>query len=166
MISIKVLEVKSFMAKLLINTIFDQFILRELDISTFTNFHVNGQLNSSFFSGDELEERQEKNNLLWSDVRNIALSIIKGNKTPLSFKVVFQLPSSQVEELIKGMAGRLRIDEVGGLYMNVRYEKNELHIITGTAIKTFTMDKTLEQEWDSMAKRFLTEQGIVYEEDQ
>jgi len=53
---------------------------------------------------------------------------------------------------------------VGGLYLNVRFEKGELRIITGTAIKTFTLDKTLEQEWDIKVKAMLKEQGIIFEE--
>lgn len=164
MISLNILEVKQFMAKLLTNTVFDNFLFRELDIQTFTSFHISGQFNEAFFTDEELEERKEKRYTLWGDIRPIAFSMIKGNKTPLSMKVVFQLPKDQSEELVQRLSGRVHIDEVGGLYMNIRFEKNELHIITGTAIKTFTLDKTLEQEWDEEVKRFLKSLGILYEE--
>jgi hypothetical protein len=164
MISLNILEVKAFMSKLLANTVFDSFILKELDIQTFTNFHVTGQFNEAFFTNEELELRGENRFTLWNDVRTIAFSMIKGNKTPLSFKVVFQLSVDQSKELIDRLAGRLRVEDVGGLYLNVRFEKGELHIITGTAIKTFTMDKTLEQEWDAEVKNFLKKQQIAFEE--
>jgi len=164
MISLNILEVKPFMAKLLTNTIFDSFLLRELEIQTFTNFQVTGQFNEEFFSDDELEKREEKLFILWSDVRAIAYAMIKGNKTPLSLKVIFQLSQTHSMELVQRLAGRLRIEDVGGLYMNIRFEKGELHIITGTAIKTFTLDKTLEQEWDTEVKDFLRRQGIAFEE--
>jgi hypothetical protein len=90
--------------------------------------------------------------------------MIKGNKSPLSLKVVFQLPADRSVELIERLSGRLRAEDVGGLYINVRYEKGELHIITGTAMKTFTLDKTLEQEWDAQVRDFLRQQGIAFVE--
>jgi hypothetical protein len=166
MISLRITEVKSFMAKLLAQAAFDHFILREMELATFTNFTINGQLNEAFFSEEELEERRENSrNILWSDVRTVVYSMIKGNKTPLSLKIVFQLPRLQSEELLQRSGGRISEQELGGLYLNVRFEKNILHIITGTAIKTFTLDKTLEQEWDKRVKEILKEQAVFFEEE-
>lgn len=161
MVMLSISEVKQFMAKLLAQNTFDTFILREMELSTFISFTVNGKLNEAFFTKEELEERAEKQYALWSDFRSIAYSMIKGNKTPLSLKIVFKLPEDRCVELIGQSGGRLKPEEVGGLYMNVRFENNELHIITGTAIKTFTMDKTLEQLWDHEVVQLLKEQGIV-----
>ena len=165
MISLKIPEVKVFMAKLLMNATFDMFLLRDLELQTFTGFTMNGQFNENFFTEEELEERGEHKYLIWSDVRQVAYSMIKGNKTPLSLKIVFQMPTNQCEVLINDFGGKLRNEEVGGLYLNIRYEKGELRVITGTAIKTFTLDKTLEQEWDKKVKTILKEQGIAFEEE-
>lgn len=164
MISLKIPEVKPFMAKLLMNTMFDSYILREMEIQTFTNFQISGQFHEDFFTKEELEERGENRFILWSDVKPIAFSIIKGNKTPIMLKVVFQLPNVQSDELISKLSGKYRPEEIGGLYLNIRFEKGELHIITGVAIKTFTLDKTLEQEWDQEVKSFLKQQGVAFEE--
>lgn len=164
MISLNLPEVKTFMAKLLANTTFDSFLLREMELMTFTGFTITGQFNEAFFTKEELEERGENRSILWSEVRQIAYSMIKGSKTPLSLKIVFQLPEEPCVQLIDSFGGRLRKEEVGGLYLNVRFEKGELRIITGTAIKAFTLDKTLEQEWDKLVRNILKEQGIVFEE--
>jgi hypothetical protein len=164
MIMLTIPEVKPFMAKLLMQTTFDSFILRELELSTFTNYTISG-FNEAFYRKDEQEEQIEKHNTLWSDVRAIAFTMIKGNKTPLMFKIVLQLPMDRCAALVAQSGGRLQMEELGGLYLNIRFEKNELHIITGTAIKTFTLDKTLEQEWDAEVKRFLREQEIIFEEE-
>lgn len=164
MISLNMVEVKSFMSKLLTSNTFDSFLLREMELQTFTGFTISGQLNEAFFSKDEIELREEQKAVTWGDVRQIAFSMIKGNKTPLSLKIVFQLPNNQCETILNSIGGRLRVEEVGGLYFNIRFEKGELRVITGTAIKTFTMDKTLEQEWDRMVKDILKEQGILFEE--
>lgn len=164
MISLNLPEVKTFMAKLLANTTFDSFLLREMELMTFTGFTITGQFNEAFFTKEELEERGENRSILWSEVRQIAYSMIKGSKTPLSLKIVFQLPEEPSVQLIDSFGGRLRKEEVGGLYLNVRFEKGELRIITGTAIKTFTLDKSLEQEWDKLVRNILKEQGIAFEE--
>lgn len=161
MVMFTIAEVKQFMAKLLTQNTFDDFILREMELSTFMNYSINGKLNEAFFTGEELQERGTNRYALWSEVRNVAYAMIKGNKTPLSMKIVFQLPEDHTDILIGQSGGRIKPEEVGGLYMNIRFENNELHIITGTAIKTFTLDKTLEQEWDKEVARILKEQGIV-----
>jgi len=165
MISLNIPEVKQFMAKLLMNATFDSYLLREMELQTYTNFKIAGQLNEDFFTTEELEKRDELGFVQWSDVRPTVYAIIKGNKTPLSLKIVFQLPSSKYEDLIRRAGGRLRMEEIGGLYMNVRFEKGMLHIITGVAIKTFTLDKTLEQEWDGEVKNLLRENDIIFEEE-
>lgn len=77
MISLKIDDVKSFMAKLLTNTLFDEFVLKEMEIQTFTSFNVTGQFHESFFSKDELEERGSSA-VFWRDIRAIALAMIWG----------------------------------------------------------------------------------------
>ncbi len=165
MISLNIPEVKPFMAKLLTNSTFDFFLLREMELQTFTNFTITGQFNEAFFTKEELEERGENRYIKWGDVRQVAFTMIKGNKSPLALKIVFQLSKDRCELLVNRFGGKLSIDDIGGLYLNVRYEKGELHIITGVAIKTFTLDKTLEQEWDQEVKNLFKEQGIVFEEE-
>ena len=165
MISLNITEVKPFMAKLLMNATFDSFSLREMELQTFTNFSMNGQFNEAFFTQEELEERGDRRAVQWCDVRQTVFSMIKGNKTPLSLKIVFQLSSDQCADLVQRSGGKLRLEEIGGLYLNIRFEKGDLHIITGTAIKTFTLDKTLEQEWDNEAKNILKTNGIPFEEE-
>lgn len=162
MISLNVSEVKIFMAKLLMNDTFDSFLLHELELATFTTFTING-FNEAFFTKEELEERGENKAVQWSDVRQTVFTMIKGNKTPLSLKIVFKLPLSRCAELVQNSGGKLRMEEIGGLYLNVKFEKGELHIITGAAIKTFTLDKTLEQEWDNEVRNILKASGIAFE---
>jgi hypothetical protein len=164
MISLNIPEVKQFMAKLLTMNTFDDFLLREMELQTFTNFKITGQLNEEFYTKEELEEKTETDFVQWGDVRNTVFSMIKGNKTPLSLKIVFQLSSNSLEELVLRAGGKIQRNEVGGLYLNIRFDKGNLHIITGVAIKTFTLDKTLEQEWDAEVKNILRANGVIFEE--
>ena len=40
-----------------------------------------------------------------------------------------------------------------------------MYCVTGTSLKVFTLDKKIEQEWDTTVKRFLKEKEVAYTED-
>lgn len=162
MISMKVLDVKAFMSSLLIHSIFDEFLLCELDITTFNQFHVSGKLNKEWYTSEELEELEEYSR--WTEVKPFAFQIMKGNKTPQSIKIVLQFPGRNVLKIIEEMKLQFSSDDISGLYLNIRFEHDEVHIITGTSLKTFTLDKSLEHEWDSYIKNFLKQNSIPFEE--
>lgn len=164
MIALHILDVKDFMAKLLIQTVFDNFLLTEMEINTFTKFQIQGRINKSYFSSDEIELLQDRSLVKWNEVRGIAFQIMKGNKTPSSFHIVLQLSPENVEKLTSSTGVPLKAVDITGLYMHLKYENNQLTMITGTGVKIFTMDKTLDKEWDDMAKKFLKHHGIVFEE--
>ena len=53
--------------------------------------------------------------------------------------------------------------DVQGLYLNIRFEDGLLQCVTGTSLKTFSMDKSLEKLWDQTAMKFFLQQGIDFE---
>ena len=164
MIALRIVDVKDFMAKLLLQSVFDNFLLAELEIHTFTKFQIQGRINKSYFSSDELEQIQERSLVKWSEVRPFAFQIVKGNKTPSSFHIVLQLSEENVKKLIQSTGIPMNFSDITGLYMHLKFENGLLDIITGTGVKIFTMDKTLDKEWDEMSKKFLKHQGILFEE--
>ncbi len=164
MISLKIIDVKTFMSKLLITNTFDHFLLYELDINTFNHFHMDGKLNKEFYSKDELEVLGERYYSQWSEIKPYAFNIIKGNKLPILIKAVFALSPENIEKVIQKSGISMKKEEINGLFMNIRYEKENLYIITGTSIKTFTLDKTLDQVWDGYVKDFLKHIEIPVEE--
>ena len=48
------------------------------------------------------------------------------------------------------------------LYINIQYENHEMICVTGTSMKQFTLDRTLENEWDENVKKFLKKNGVVF----
>lgn len=164
MISFKISELKSFMSKLLIHNVFDNFLLTELDITTFNSFHISGKLVESYYSTDELEVLNNRKYSIWTEVKPFAFSLIKGNKLPTFVKIVFLLSPENTEKLIQNAGVNYKPEEVSGLFLNVRYENGIINIVTGTSIKTFTLDKTLDNVWDSYVKSFLKENEIMFEE--
>ena len=51
-------------------------------------------------------------------------------------------------------------NQIVGLYLNIRYDNGEMYCITGTSLNFFTMDKTLDLEWDKAVKQFLQSHEI------
>lgn len=164
MVSLKILDVKNFMTKILVHTVFDNFLLIDLDVATFNNFHISGFINKGFFTSEEKEQLGEREYSTWSEIKPIAFQLIKGNKTPLSFKFVFLLSKSNTEKILTKVVNNYSIEDIGGLFLNVKYENGTLSLITGTSIKKFTLDKSLENEWDSNMKKFLKHYEIEFEE--
>ena len=162
MISLTLTNVKNTMAQLLLKDTFDRFSFIEGEIVTFNTFKFDGYLQKEFFHGEEAAEELEEY-AHWSDVREFCFSLIKGKRTPLSFRFIFSLSPQNIVKLVEKSVPGINPDDVQGLYMNFKFDGTQLTCITGTSFKTFTMDKTLEHTWDDMVKKFLLKKEIDFE---
>ena len=165
MIALQIQEIKQFMSKLLLSPTFDNFLLVEGSITTYNTFYIDGRIHKDFFTEEEFEERALHNRTfsLWKEVKPFCLELIKGKKTPLGFKFVFQLSKENTAKLLSS-AGitSLLPENVSGLLLNIRYDNGTLSCITATNLNLFTLDKSLEHAWDDMVKRFLKQQEISF----
>lgn len=164
LLSLKILDVKSFMGSLLIQKVFDNFLLSEAEITTFAHFSIEGKINQNFYTEEEKEELKLNQYVRWSDVKPYVFSLIKGNKLPLFIKIVMVLSPENTEKLLIQSGASLNKEEVNGLFLNIRYEKDTLLITTGTSVSTFTLDKTLDYYWDESVRKFLKKENIVAED--
>lgn len=164
MIALNIVDVKDFMSKLLVGDIFDTFWMTEMEILTGNQFKINGHLNQSWFDKEELEKNGEREYAKWKEIKPFAFQIVKGNKTPQALKIIFMYPQNGIAKFLDEIGSNFCKEEVEGLFLNIRYEKNILHIITGVSISTFSMDKSLEKEWDEKIKGFLKSKEIPMEE--
>ena len=160
MIALELTEVKECMAKLLLSETFDPFYFIEGEITTFGTFTMDGYLKKDFFDAEEAPTRDYA---LWKDMREYCFSLIKGKRTPLSFKFVLGLSDSNIEKLLLQQGLDFKPQDVRGLYINLKYDGTKLQCITGTAMNLFTMDKSLEQAWDKMIQKFFTQKEIKFE---
>lgn len=165
MTSLHIVDVKDFMSKLLLSDIFNRFLLSEAEITTFASFSIDGKLNKDFFSEDELIQSnlENMNYSYWETLKPFCFEIIKGKKTPAGFKIVFMLSPSNVERLLLKSSIPIRHEDINGLFLNIKYTANSLSCITGTSLKIFTLDKTLENEWDLMVQKFFKAHEIPFE---
>lgn len=156
MISLKVKDINNFMKKLLIADTFDHFLLCDSEIATACTIHFNGRMNQKFFNKEELDSLYDEF-VYWKDVKNIAYEAIKGNKVPSRMKLVFALSKTKYSEIIKKSGMNITSDEVGGFYLHIHYENNQIEVITGVSLNTFTLDKTLDKYWDDTIITFFNQ---------
>ncbi len=160
MIALSLTDVKDCMSKLLLSETFDAFLFMEGEIMTFSTFSMDGYLKKDFFDETTVPDREYA---LWKEMREYCFSLIKGKRTPLSFKFVLGLSASNIQKLIQQQGLDYELEDVRGLYVNLKYDGQKLQCVTGTAMNLFTMDKSLEQAWDVMVQKFFTQKEIKYE---
>ena len=159
MIAFSLTNIKEFMSHLLLSDTFDHFSFIEGEIVTFNTFKIDGYIQKDFFdTGTELPVYSP-----WKNVRDYCFSIIRGRRSPLSFRFIFSLSHKNIERLVTQNTPSLDPDEVQGLYLNIHYDGTCLSCVTGTSFKTFTMDKSLEHAWDEMVESFLKQKNIEFE---
>lgn len=158
MIALQLTNVKDFMSHLLLTETFDNFLFIEGEIVTFNTFKIDGYTQKAFYP----EEENIPEHSTWKALKDYCFTLIKGKKTPLSFKFIFSLSPQNITRLITQNSLDYQSDQIQGLYLNIRYDGTTLQCITGTSLKTFTLDKSLEQAWDTMVQKFLTQKQIPY----
>lgn len=164
MIALQILDQKLFMSSLLVHNTFDRFLLSELDIDTAVHYHISGIINRDWFDADELEQMDGRSYMKWEDIKPTAYELIKGKKTPLSFKIVFMLDEKDKEGVARSCGPNYKKDDIGAMFMNLRFEKETLTVITGASMKVFSMDQTMEKQWDETVKRFIAQNKIAFEQ--
>ena len=162
MISLKIIDVKAFMSNILIHSTFDQFLMWEMDITTYNYFHISGKVNNNWY--EEGEETPTEGYSYWKTVKPFAFQVMKGQKTPQTFKIVLQLSRENTQNILTDGDMTYNIDDISGLFLNIKFENNELHMITGTSLKTFTFDKSIDYAWDNYVRSFLKQCQITTEE--
>lgn len=156
MIAEQIKDVKKFMSKLLMEKYFDEFLVNEISISTYSTFTIDGHINNDFFSESELADLQDKHLSSWNKIKPICFNIIKGNKTPLKFRFIFAMNRTFIKYLI--VQNNISINEeiVNELFLNIKFENGMLNYTTGVSLKEFTLDKTIEKYFDNYILNFIS----------
>ena len=163
-INISSTDIKKFMNCLLVKDTFDNFLLEEASITTYNTFIIDGHIQSDFFTADELDALPDKTLSTWGTVKPHCFNLIKGSKLPLRFKIVLKASSSYTEKLLAENPCGLTLKDIGGLYINIRYDSHRsldgtetataaLDCISMASLNIFSMDKTLEKAWDGVCEK-------------
>lgn len=164
MIALKIDGLKEFTKQLFMGETFDSFLVREANITTFNSFSIDGRVRHGYYSDEELENGKIERFSSWKTLRPFCFSLIRGSRLPESFVIVLQLPPGGTEHFLTGRGLSVPAEQVNGLYVNIRYEDQTLFCVTGTSVSQFTLDKTLDREWDEAVKQFLKKKELEFEE--
>lgn len=165
MIALELVDIKDFMNKLLRSEVFDHFLLQEATIHSSASYVIDGKINRSFYSQQELEELHLENNsyLPFSMLRTNCFDLIKGKRTPTSFRFVFMLSSENLERTLASIGSSFTASDLSGVFLNLKYQNQLLTLTTGISYRIFSPDKTLDNEWDYLVQKFLKQNQIPYE---
>lgn len=166
MIALKLTDIKDFMNKLLRSETFDHFLLQEAVIHSGASYVIDGHLNKEFYNQEELEELgiETFRFLPFSMLRSNCFDLIKGKKTPTSFKFVFLLSPDNLSRTLASTGTAFTANDITGIFLNLKYQNQLLTLTTGISYTIFTPDKTLELQWDHLVQKFLKQNEISYEE--
>lgn len=165
MVALRMEDLKHFTAGLFVGDIFDSWLVREATIVTFNAFHIDGRIRQGYYSDWELEENKIEELSSWKALKPFCYSLIKGKKLPESFQITLQLPPDEVEEFLRNAQLEFTVDQIAGLYINVRYENKVLHCVTGTSLHIFTLDKQIDYEWDEAARLYFKDRKLPFVEE-
>ncbi|MBQ5431422.1 MAG: hypothetical protein IIU28_07205 [Lachnospiraceae bacterium] len=158
MISLAITDVKGCMAQMLGGTSFDHFTLSEATIMTRVSYVIDGHLRKE----EDVQESGEPFTR-YGKVRPLCFDMIKGKRAPEYFKFVFHLPGEAMRELVESSDAAVSAEDVLSLNFTIRFQENNLTLLTGNSLRIFTQDQTLHHAWDSYVEHFLDENGIKYE---
>ena len=136
------------MQHLLTTETFDRFLFCEGELHTYSSFQMDGRINRNFFDSEELDSLTE-DYILWGKIRNIFFDVIKGKKAPTKMKLILALPRERYSDFINQTATSLTASDLSGLFLHIHYEHSAIQLITGSSLKIFSMDKSLDHSWDT-----------------
>ena len=157
MIALEIKGTKNIMNALLLSGQFDSFLVEEAVITTFSTFHIDGHLVRDFYGRSTAFS-------LWSAVRPFCFQLIKGKKTPVSFKVILHAAPQIVEKIAANPECGVAANLIRSLVLSIRYDAGKVTCITGSAFTTFIMDKSAEHLWDAYVRQLLSGLGLDFED--
>ena len=156
-------DTKEFMKKLLLSEAFDALCVSEAAITTFCTFTVNGAYHPEYFDpADQISSENVSLFSPWKRIRPFFLELTKGSHTPLSFHIVFRFSPAQTQKWLIQNGLKQTPEDVDGLFLTVRFADKTLSVTSGTSLKTFTLDRTLEHTWDASAESFLRKMAVPF----
>ena len=166
MIALSLPEIKDFMNKLLCTDTFGHFLLKEAVILGSVTWSLDGTIQPDFYSSDEADALglTGLSFLPFEQVRPQCFDLIKGKRTPSYFKFVFLLSPKNLERTLLSTHSSFTPEDITGMFINLKFQQKKLLLTTGISYRIFSVDKSLDQEWDSLVKRFLTAHEISFEE--
>ncbi|MBR1571228.1 MAG: hypothetical protein IJ655_00660 [Lachnospiraceae bacterium] len=158
MIALEILDVKKCMSDMLAGEAFDGFLLREASITTGNNFLIDGTLVEDFYDENDRAINQiDEGYMPYKLERGICFEIIKGKRTPHSFRFTFLASKREYE----GILGEIASQDIANMTLNILYANGKLTATTAVTHRGFSMDKSAELAWDKWVRDFFRQLEIA-----
>lgn len=167
MIAFKIRDIKKMMQTLLYSESFDAFSLQEATVTKAATLILEGRINPSYYTQEDLYSNPDLTGrayIAFKEARPILGEYIKGDHTPISFKIVLQASAAFVEKLVKDPDFSDDPDNVKALILTFRFENGVLTCLTGTSTRSFSLDKSLDKLWDARIRKSLSHMQISFDE--
>ena len=162
MIQYTIPSVKEFIQAFLRSELFDDFYLSEGQITTFNTYHIDGHLKKEFFQDlKETDAVPDREYSFWKENRSFCFDLIKGKRVPLQFKFVLLLSPTQLTALLAQENLSFSPADISGCFLNIAYRDGQLTCTSGTALASFSLDKSLEEAWDKSLNQFLSKHNFI-----
>jgi hypothetical protein len=141
-------------------------LLQEAVIVSAATYVIDGHITKDFYSAQELEELglSDYSVLPFSFLRGSCFDLIKGKKTPASFRFVFELSPENLRRTLDSVRSSYTVSDLSGVFINLKFQNQMLTLTTGISYRIFSADKSLDAEWDTLVIKFLTRHQIAFEE--
>lgn len=166
MIVLQLTNIKDFMNKLLLTDLFDHFLLSEATIQSHVTYVIDGHLTKGFLSDEELadEKLTGLDCVPFSMLRTNCYDLIKGKRTPATFRFVFMLSPDNLAQTLAKTQSSFTTQDLNAVFINIRFQEGILTCTTGISYKTFSLDHSFETSWDSLVEKFLDSHEILHAE--
>ena len=144
----RISEVKEFMNLLLTKETFDDFLLVSASAQGRGSLTLDGRM-----GGDE-----GGTYLNYGSFRSVLFEYIKGKELPKSVKVILELSRENCERLFPG-----KFLEGDSASITVYFREDGLFAVAGFAGKTFSLDRSKEQDWENYVLEYLKDLGFTPE---
>ncbi len=177
MLALRITNIKETMRLLLDKneTAFDPFLLQQATFTTYAQMTIDGHFHQDFYSASELEDLKKEAELQnrffstqmirWAQVKSQCFDFIKGSRTPLHFMISLYLAEENVVRFLSGIDTTIQPGDIAGLSLNLKYDGTNLMCTCATSLNIFTTDRSVDQAWDTMVRKFLDRWNISYEEE-
>lgn len=151
--SFEITNRKEFMSKLLKSDLFETFEVREIVAHTSFKMILDGKRNLEYFN----DIRNDSNiiyseYLSWGEMRKHVYELMLGNKLPTYFKIILSTNTAKTLQLSS---------DASTFYLNITFKDNQITCSTGTAYKSFILDKSADHTWDERMKHFLLKYQFI-----
>lgn len=146
------------MSQFLTTDTFDLFLLEEAVINSANSFTIDGRVNQEFF-----EEPCKYDFRPWAEIKNLCFDLIKGKRTPLSFRFVLHLIPEKAAILLQKEDPDLDFSQIKALVVTIRFDGTKIILTTGVSYHTFVLSKEADAIWDRVFSKYLSDKGVEHE---